>query len=70
MNKYCGYFGCSFQFKVRPYATTLPYLSITNVIEVGFNEGRNLIVIGQVRLDYETEIAGKVNWCQSITRSR
>ena len=36
-------------------------MEVTNVIEADFTEGRNLIVIGQVRVDYETEISGKVN---------
>ena len=31
MNKCCGYCGCSFQIKIRPYAT-----KVTNVIEAGF----------------------------------
>ena len=45
-------------FKIRtgPYAT-----EVTNVIEACFTEGRNLIMTGQVRFDYETEIPGKVN---------
>ena len=42
----------------------------TKVIEAGFTEGRNLIVIGQVRVDYETEIPGKVNWHQTNIRSK
>ena len=63
MNKCCGYCGCSFQIKIRPYAT-----QVTNVIEAGFTEGGNLIVIGQV--NYETEISGKVNWYQTNIRSK
>ena len=65
MNKCCGYCGCNFIIKVRPYAT-----EVMNVIEAGLTEGRNLIVIGQVRVDYETEIPGKVNWCQTDIRSK
>ena len=38
--------------------------------EAGFTEGRKLIVIGQVRVDYETEIHDKVNWCQTNIRSK
>ena len=49
----------------KSYAT-----KVTNVIETGFTECRNLIVIGQVRVDYETEISGKVNWCQTNIRSK
>ena len=59
MNKCCGYRGCSFKIKIRPYA-----MQVTNVIEPGFTEGRNLIVIRRVRVDYETDIPGKVNRCQ------
>ena len=55
VNKCCGW---SFQIKIRLYAT-----EITNVIEASFTESRNLIVIGQIRVDYETAIPGKVNWC-------
>ena len=40
------------------------------MIEAGFTEGRNLIVIGQVRVNDETEIPGKVNWCQTATRNK
>ena len=65
MNKYCGYCGSSFQIKIRSYAT-----EVTNVIKAGFTEGRNLIVIGQVRVNYETEISGKVNWCQTNIKSK
>ena len=64
MSKYGGFRGCSFQIKIRPYAT-----EVTNVIEAGFTEGRNLIVIGQTRVVYETEIHGKVNWYQTNIRS-
>ena len=39
--------------KTRPYAT-----GVTYVIETGFTERRNLIVIGQVRVDYESKIPG------------
>ena len=59
MNKYCGYGGCSFQIKILP-----------NVIEVGFTEGRYLILLGQDRVDYETESPSKVNWCQTNTRRK
>ena len=37
MNKCCGYCGCSFQIKIRLYAT-----EVTNVIEAGFSEARNV----------------------------
>ena len=40
------------------------------MIEAGFTEGRNLIVIGQVRVNYESEISGKVNWCQTDIRNK
>ena len=63
--KCCGFCGCSFQINIRPYAT-----EVTNVTEAGFTKNRNLIVIGQVRVDYETEILGKVNWCQNNIRSK
>ena len=43
---------------------------ITNMINVGFTEGRNLIVIRQAGVNYETEIPGKVNWCQIYLRSK
>ena len=49
-----GYCRCSFQIKTRPYATV-----VTNVREAGFTEGRNLIVIEQMRINYETEIMAK-----------
>ena len=65
MNECCGYCGCSFQIKIRPYAT-----EVTNVIEAGFTEGRNLIVIGQVRVNDEAEISGKVNCCETNIRSK
>ena len=39
-------------------------------MRAGFTKGRNLIVIGEVRVDYETEIPGKVNWCQTHIRSK
>ena len=65
MSKCCGYRRCNFQIKIKPCATM-----VTNVIAAGFTEGRNLIVIKQVRIDYETEIPGKVNWCQTNTRSK
>ena len=65
MNKCSGYCGCSFEIQIRPYAT-----EVTNVTEAGFTEGRNLIVIEQVETDYETEIAGKMNWCQTNIRSK
>ena len=61
MNKCCGYFGCNFQIKNRPFTTR-----VTNVIEAGFTEGRNLTVISQIRVDYETEIPGEVNWYQTF----
>ena len=64
MNKYFGYCGCSFQIKIRSYAT-----DVTNVVEAGFTEGRNPIVIRQVKVGYETEIPGKVHWCQTDIRS-
>ena len=54
MNKCCGYCGCSFQIKIRPYAT-----EVTNVIEAGFTDGRNLIVIGQVSVKYGTRFLVK-----------
>ena len=57
MNKCCSYCGCSFQIKMRPCAT-----EVTNVIEAGFTEGRNLIVIGQVRVDYETDVWISLLW--------
>ena len=38
--------------------------------EAGFTEGKNLIVIGQVRVNCETEISGKANWCQTNIRSK
>ena len=66
MNKCCSYFGCSFQIKIRPYST-----KVTNVIEAGFTEGRNLIVIRQIRVNYETKLPDYVNWCQTnIRRSK
>ena len=65
MSKCCGSCGCSFPIKIGPYAT-----KVTNAIETGFTEGRNLIVIGQVKADYETKIPGKVNWCQTNIRSK
>ena len=60
MNKCYGYCGCSFKIQIKPYA-----MEVTNVIEAGFTEARNLIVIGQVRVNYETKISGKVNWYQT-----
>ena len=48
----------------RPYAT-----EVRNVIEAGSTEGRNFIAIRQIGADYETEIPGKVNWCQINIRS-
>ena len=54
-----------FQIKIRLYAT-----EVTNVIEAGFTEGRNLIAVRQIRIDYETEIPGKVNWCQTNIRNK
>lgn len=65
MNKCCGYCGSSFQIKIRSYAT-----EVTNVIKAGFTEGRNLVVIGQVRVNDETEISGKLNWCETNIRSK
>ena len=38
--------------------------------EPGFTDGRNSIVIRQIRVGYETEIPGKVNWCQINIRSK
>ena len=64
VNKWCGYCGCSFQIKMRSYAT-----EVANVIEAGFTEGKNLVVIGQIRVYYETEIRGKVNRCETNIRS-
>ena len=40
------------------------------MIEAGFTQGRNLIMIGQVRVDYETELRGKVNSFQTDIRSK
>jgi hypothetical protein len=40
MDKCRGYSGCSFQVKIRPYATKVP-----NMIEAGFAEGRNLMMV-------------------------
>ena len=65
MDKCCGDCGCRFQIKIWPYAT-----GVMNVIEADFTEGRNLIMIGQVRVNYETEISGKVNRCQTNIRSK
>ena len=54
-----------FPNNIRSYAT-----HVTNVIEAGFTEGRNMIVLGQVRVDYEIEMSGKVNWCKTNIRSK
>ena len=40
------------------------------MIEAGFAEGRNMIVVRQIRVDYETKIPGKVNWCQTNISSK
>ena len=65
MNRCCGYCGCSFQIKIRPYTT-----EVTDVREAGFTQGRNLIVIGQLGVDYETKIIDKVNCSQTNIRSK
>ena len=40
------------------------------MVEASFTEGRDMIVIRQVSVDYETEIPGKVNWCQTNIRRK
>ena len=50
MNKCCDYCGSSFQIEIRPYATE---------IEAGFIDGRNVIVIRQIRVDSDTRFLAK-----------
>ena len=45
-------------------------MEVTNLIEASFTEGINRTAIGQGKVDYETDIPGKVNRCQTNIRTK